>query len=56
MKETPLNQGDKKERPDKAMAQERCPKCNKKGLLFFTLQLRSADEGQTIFYECPECG
>jgi len=33
-----------------------CAKCGNKELYFKTAQLRCADEGQTVFYECTMCG
>lgn len=38
-----------------AVIKERCPKCGNPEMTFHTMQLRSADEGQTVFYVCPKC-
>jgi DNA-directed RNA polymerase I subunit RPA12 len=41
--------------PARMTTQERCPKCDHPELHYYTMQLRSADEGQTVFYECSQC-
>lgn len=33
-----------------------CPECHAKEMFYHTKQLRSADEGTTVFYRCGECG
>ena len=39
----------------RALVSEECGKCKNPKMYFWTQQLRSADEGQTVFYECPKC-
>ena len=39
----------------RAEVTEECPKCKFPKMFFWTQQLRSADEGQTVFYECGNC-
>jgi DNA-directed RNA polymerase I subunit RPA12 len=38
-----------------ATIEEPCPKCGHGEMYFYTMQLRSVDEGQTVFYECIKC-
>ena len=38
-----------------ATIEEPCPKCGHPEMYFYTMQLRSVDEGQTVFYECISC-
>ncbi len=48
--------GDTSENMNKhAVIEEPCPKCGNPELYFYTMQLRSVDEGSTVFYECPKC-
>mmetsp|Transcript_48335 Transcript_48335/g.154773 ORF Transcript_48335/g.154773 Transcript_48335/m.154773 type:complete len:128 (+) Transcript_48335:148-531(+) len=49
MEKQSLTKGKDRER---ATVDEECPKCQNRGLEYYTMQLRSADEGQTVFYEC----
>jgi DNA-directed RNA polymerase I subunit RPA12 len=46
---------EKSKKPARATVNEECPVCKNPIMEFYTMQLRSADEGQTVFYECPKC-
>lgn len=38
-----------------AIIKEKCPECGHDEMEYHTLQLRSADEGATVFYTCTKC-
>uniref|UniRef100_A0AAG5CWY2 DNA-directed RNA polymerase subunit n=1 Tax=Anopheles atroparvus TaxID=41427 RepID=A0AAG5CWY2_ANOAO len=44
-----------KEAADGPIVNRQCPKCNNDQMSYATLQLRSADEGQTVFFTCTKC-
>ncbi|SCU99251.1 LADA_0H18536g1_1 [Lachancea dasiensis] len=46
----------KDELEEGATIREKCPKCGNDEMHYHTLQLRSADEGATVFYTCTACG
>ncbi|EWC45364.1 hypothetical protein DRE_00763 [Drechslerella stenobrocha 248] len=39
----------------RAQLETPCPQCDHPVMNFTTVQLRSADEGATVFYTCPNC-
>jgi DNA-directed RNA polymerase I subunit RPA12 len=42
-------------RAQRATIEEPCVRCSHPEVMYYTVQLRSVDEGQTVFYECPNC-
>lgn len=40
----------------RSIVEETCPRCGHGKAYYTTQQMRSADEGQTVFYECCKCG
>lgn len=42
----------KDELEEGATIKEKCPKCGTEEMQYHVLQLRSADEGATVFYTC----
>lgn len=46
---------DDEEEADGPIVDRRCPQCDNDKMSYATLQLRSADEGQTVFYTCTKC-
>lgn len=43
------------DRKTEAVIEKTCPDCARKEMFYTTVQLRSADEGSTVFYRCV-CG
>lgn len=43
------------EEPEGPIVERRCPVCKNDTMSYATLQLRSADEGQTVFFTCTKC-
>ncbi len=41
--------------PTRATVEEPCVRCGHPEVGYYTVQMRSVDEGQTVFYECPNC-
>ncbi|XP_063706677.1 DNA-directed RNA polymerase I subunit RPA12 [Culicoides brevitarsis] len=37
------------------IVERKCPQCGNTKMSYATLQLRSADEGQTVFFTCTKC-
>lgn len=46
---------DQNNAPDGPIVERKCKNCNNDTMTYATLQLRSADEGQTIFFTCTKC-
>ena len=52
----PPSQAAKKEEGEEGPVIDRkCPKCNSEKMSYAAIQLRSADEGQTVFFTCVKC-
>lgn len=49
---TEINKDDADDGP---IAERRCSACGHNQMSYMAIQMRSADEGQTVFYTCLKC-
>lgn len=54
-KRTQANDQEDDEEAEGPVVERKCLKCGNNKMSYATLQLRSADEGQTVFYTCTKC-
>ncbi|XP_069460803.1 DNA-directed RNA polymerase I subunit RPA12 isoform X2 [Ambystoma mexicanum] len=47
-----VDEGDELKGP---LIDRKCSRCGNEGMVYHTRQMRSADEGQTVFYTCTKC-
>ncbi len=55
LKRSKVQTVERNDRKNEATIQETCPECGRTEMRYYTVQLRSADEGSTVFYNC-DCG
>lgn len=48
-------ENNKDDTDDGPIAERRCSSCGHNLMSYAAIQLRSADEGQTVFYTCLKC-
>jgi len=48
-------ESDGEDEADGPIVERNCPKCGYGRMSYAALQLRSADEGQTVFFTCLKC-
>ena len=44
-----------KAKAKRAVVDEECPKCKAPQMEYYTVQQRSSDEGETVYYKCLQC-
>uniref|UniRef100_A0A3Q4G5P3 DNA-directed RNA polymerase subunit n=2 Tax=Neolamprologus brichardi TaxID=32507 RepID=A0A3Q4G5P3_NEOBR len=55
VEQTAVSQDDEDSEMKGPVIDRRCSRCNKEGMIYHTRQMRSADEGQTVFFSCIHC-
>jgi len=54
-KASAVKDDDEHDEADGPVVERTCPKCGHQKMSYAALQLRSADEGQTVFFTCLKC-